>query len=116
MATYLQQNSGIYKITNLISGKVYVGCASNIKRRMSGHKYDLRKEKHNNNYLQKAWNKYGEKSFTFEVIEKCEISNLHTKEHYWVIKLNCLDRQFGYNLNQLILTVVLIILKKQKKN
>lgn len=98
MATYLQSISGIYKITNLISNKLYVGCASNIRTRINDHLYNLRKEKHKNIYLQKAWIKYGEKSFAFEMIEKCNITDLHTKEHYWVNELNCLDRSIGYNL------------------
>jgi len=98
MATYLQSVSGIYKITNIISGKIYIGCASNIRTRINGHLYALRRDRHKNSYLQKAWTKYGEKNFIFEMIEKCDITNLHAKEHYWVNELNCLDRSIGYNL------------------
>lgn len=89
---------GIYKITNTLSNKVYVGCASNVRTRWNGHLYDLRKEKHSNKYLQKAWSKYGEPNFKFEIIETCDIANLHAREHYWVIALECLDRNKGYNL------------------
>ena len=89
---------GIYKITNTLSNKVYVGCASNIRTRWNGHLYDLRKEKHPNDYLQKAWSKYGELNFKFEIIETCDITDLHEREHYWVITLDCLDRRKGYNL------------------
>lgn len=98
MATFLQSIPGIYKITNIPNGKIYVGCASNVRTRINGHLYDLRKNKHKNTYLQKAWSKYGEENFIFEMIEKCDIINLHAKEHYWVNKLNCLDRSIGYNL------------------
>ena len=98
MATYLESNSGIYKITNLISGKLYIGCASNVKTRINGHLYNLRKGIHNNDYLQKAWVKYGEKNFSFQIIEECQVADLHVREHYWVSKLNCLDRTIGYNL------------------
>ena len=98
MATYLKTSSGIYKITNLTNGKLYIGCASNINTRINGHKHDLRNQKHANSYLQKAWNKYGEQNFIFEIVEKCDIDNLHIREHYWVNKLNCLDRNSGYNL------------------
>jgi len=98
MATYLQSNSGIYKITNLISNKLYVGCASNIRTRINGHLYDLRKGVHSNTYLQKAWSKYGERNFVFEIIEKCDKNNLHAREHYWANELNCFDRSIGYNL------------------
>lgn len=98
MATYLQSNPGIYKITSIASGKIYIGCASNVRTRINGHLYDLRKEKHHNSYLQRAWIKYGEENFVFEIIEKCDINDLHAKEHYWVNELNCLDRAIGYNL------------------
>ena len=89
---------GIYKITNTLLNKVYVGCASNIRMRWNGHLHDLRQEKHPNSYLQKAWSKYGESNFKFEIIEFCDIVNLHEREHYWVITLDCLDRSKGYNL------------------
>jgi group I intron endonuclease len=98
MATYLQGKPGIYKITNTINNKLYIGCASNIRTRVNGHLYDLRKGIHSNTYLQKAWNKYGKENFIFEMIEKCDITDLHAKEHYWVNEFNCLDRSIGYNL------------------
>jgi group I intron endonuclease len=98
MATYLQSIPGIYKIINIVNGKVYVGCASNIRTRVNGHLYNLRRNNHPNNYLQKAWIKYGEESFIFEILDQCSINELHLKEHYWVTKLNCLDRSTGYNL------------------
>jgi group I intron endonuclease len=98
MATYLQGESGIYKITNIISGKIYIGCTSNIKNRKRGHYHDLRNGKHGNSYLQKAWVKYGEENFQFEVLEECTVADLHSKEHYWVTQLNCLDKSIGYNL------------------
>jgi group I intron endonuclease len=98
MATYLQSIPGIYKITNTVNNKIYIGCASNIRTRINGHLYDLRKGIHKNDYLQKSWNKYGEKVFIFEVVEKCIIDVLHTREHYWVNQLNCLDKLIGYNL------------------
>jgi len=98
MATYLQSNPGIYKITSIASGKIYIGCASNVRTRINGHLYDLRQNKHHNSYLQKAWIKYGEENFVFEIVEKCDINDLHAKENYWVNELNCLDRTIGYNL------------------
>lgn len=98
MATYLQSSPGIYKIISKASGKIYIGCASNVRTRINGHLYDLRKEKHKNIYLQRAWIKYGEKNFIFEIIEECNINDLHAREHYWANELNCFDRSIGYNL------------------
>lgn len=64
--------NGVYKITNLINGKFYYGSTKNIRKRFISHKVRLNNQKHENNHLQKAWNKYGEPSFRFEVIARCE--------------------------------------------
>jgi group I intron endonuclease len=98
MATYLQGKPGIYKITNTVNNKIYIGCASNIRTRVNGHLYDLRKNIHKNSYLQKSWNKYGESVFIFETHELCNIEDLHMREHFWVTTLDCLNKSIGYNL------------------
>lgn len=74
---------GIYKIVNIINNKFYIGSSNNILKRFSTHKNFLRKKKHHSPYLQRAWNKYGEKNFTFEVIEYCTIDEkLKLEQHY----------------------------------
>lgn len=98
MATYLQGKPGIYKITNTVNNKIYIGCASNIRTRVNGHLYDLRRNMHKNSYLQKSWNKYGESMFIFKVHELCNIEDLHMREHFWVTTLDCLNKSIGYNL------------------
>jgi len=61
--------SGIYKIVNKINKKYYVGGSANIKSRWRGHRRALNLKRHHNDYLQHAWNKYGEDEFEFIVIE-----------------------------------------------
>lgn len=61
--------SGIYKITNLISNKVYVGSAINLSNRKATHFYKLRNNTHGNSHLQNAYNKYQEENFIFEILE-----------------------------------------------
>jgi group I intron endonuclease len=61
-------NTGIYQILNKVNGKSYVGSAVNIKKRWAVHRHTLRNNK-NSPHLQKAWNKYGEESFEFNVLE-----------------------------------------------
>ena len=77
-------DSGIYKITNIINGKMYIGLTKNLKRRFNWHKYHLRKNKHENCHLQHAWNKYGENSFSFSILEECEQEKLSEREKYWI--------------------------------
>lgn len=61
--------SGIYVIKNIITEKVYIGSAINLKNRWYTHKSILKKNKHSNRKLQSAWNFYGEQSFEFIVVE-----------------------------------------------
>lgn len=88
---------GIYKITNILNGKKYVGQSTNIIRRWSHHKTNLIKGTHVNLYLQRAVNKYGLKSFSFDVIETVEKSMLDEREAYWIQKLQAAFPN-GYNL------------------
>lgn len=62
--------SGIYAIINTINSKQYIGSAINIKSRWVDHKKRLRKGNHHCKHLQSAWNKYGEESFLFIVLEQ----------------------------------------------
>jgi group I intron endonuclease len=64
---------GIYKICNKINGKYYIGSSINIKdspnSRWSRHVADLNKNRHHNDHLQRAWNKYGKDNFEFSIIQ-----------------------------------------------
>jgi len=90
--------SGIYKITNTVNGKIYIGCGANVARRWREHKSDLNLKRHNNCRLQNAWNKYWNVSFKFEVIEYCEKEKLLEREQYWLDITKCYDRNIGYNI------------------
>lgn len=79
-------DSGIYGIENISNGKWYVGQAVNLKKRFRDHKSKLRMNHHPNKHLQSAWNKYGEKSFVFRVLEVCEVDMLNSLEMSWVAK------------------------------
>jgi|ERR1035437_344003 group I intron endonuclease len=63
---------GIYSITNTITGTVYYGQSVDIGERLIGHKSCLRGNYHRNDYLQRAWNKYGEIAFVFKSVEIVE--------------------------------------------
>jgi len=69
------------------------------KDRWRKHLYQLRHNTHGNPYLQNAFNKYGEKSFIYEIIDSAtSITELNTLEKYYIQQFKSLDRQFGYNL------------------
>lgn len=90
--------SGIYCIENTINHKKYIGQSVNVYDRWRRHKAELKKNMHDNDYLQKSWNKYGEKSFKFMILEECSIDNLDEKEVYYIDLYNTLNRDYGYNL------------------
>ena len=61
---------GIYKIVNEVSGKYYVGSSKSTRERWADHRALLSQGKHDNPFLQNAYNKYGKESFTFEFVEE----------------------------------------------
>ena len=76
---------GIYKITNLINNMVYIGqTKQGFQKRYWLHRWKLRNGTHDNQYLQNAWNKYGEKNFEFAVIEVLEVEAIDDREKYWI--------------------------------
>lgn len=90
--------SGIYTITNLIDGKMYVGYASDLHDRRRVHFGNLVNKKHCNKKLQNAVNYYGINSFLFEILEECPEEYLVALEHYWCTILNTRNKAYGYNL------------------
>ena len=92
---------GIYKITNNINHKIYIGQSQHCLDRWSEHKYCA---KDSNNYrtqehLYRSIRYYGIQNFSFEVIEElpCNKELLTTREQYWINYYNTLDPQYGYN-------------------
>jgi group I intron endonuclease len=92
--------SGIYKITNTVNGKYYLGSSDNIKNRWKSHLYSLRHNKHHSIHLQRAWNKYGEKNFIFELVEEVDKNVLLEREQYHLDTLTPWDDNVGYNVSK----------------
>lgn len=73
----------IYKITNTINGKSYIGkTKSNYERRFREHVSETKKERAKNRPLYRAMNKYGVDVFTVELLE--ETDNPVEREKYWI--------------------------------
>ena len=88
---------GIYKITNLINNKSYIGQSIDIHKRwkreinaannINSHAYEYP--------LMRAFRKYGIDNFSFTIVEECDVEQLNEKEIYWI---NFYDTFFhGYN-------------------
>lgn len=87
----------IYKITNIINGKIYIGqTQKTIEERFQRHKEVA--FKHPNRYLYNAMNHYGYKNFKIEEIEECSNDKLDEKEKYWISYYNSTNPNIGYNL------------------
>lgn len=85
----MNRNVGIYLITCKTSNKRYVGSSNNIKRRWQKHVAELKRCNHDNRYLQNTWNKYGEESFEFAVLEVVEDElQLAIREQHWIDTLH----------------------------
>lgn len=74
--------SGVYKITNNITGNCYIGSSKNIKHRWLCHKSPSRWKIYANNPLYLDFQKYGLVNFSFEIVE--ETTNLHEREQYFI--------------------------------
>ena len=89
----------IYKITNTINGKVYIGQTYNrsIEERFKGH-VKCAKPTHSM-LIDRVIYKYGKENFIVEQIDEANsLSELNEKEQYWIKFYNSTDRNIGYNL------------------
>ncbi len=75
--------SGIYKLTNTKSNKIYIGSSKDLYYRLKRHLSDLKKCRHANNYLQNAYNLDSE-HFVAEVLELCNENQLLDKEQFYI--------------------------------
>lgn len=75
----------IYKITNVLNGKVYIGQTKYaISKRFNEHKNDSKKLKLQKRPLYKDMNEYGIANFKIELIEQCSDEIALKREEYWI--------------------------------
>jgi group I intron endonuclease len=97
----MEKISGIYSITHISNGKMYVGSAIDIEKRWSEHRSELNHIKHDNPRLQNSWNKYGEQQFNFRLLEEVkDPSKLLEREQYWIDSLHSSNRNKGFNIRK----------------
>ena len=86
----------IYKITNTINGKSYIGqTIQNVKERFYQHCATKCSKAVSNMAIHRAIKKYGKSNFTVEVIEEIDSTNLNDRERYWIKYYNSYNN--GYN-------------------
>ena len=79
----------IYKTTNLINGKIYVGQS----------KYNDPKYLGSGIFLKEAIKKYGKENFSKQILEECKSSDVtNEREKFWIKNLNSKNRDIGYNV------------------
>lgn len=85
----------IYKISNIVNGKIYVGKSVDPVKRWQRHLYLAKKgmRKH----LYEAIRKYGEANFQMSVLECCNDADANSRERYWIDHYQSYDRAQGYN-------------------
>ena len=93
-------NPGIYAICNIKNGKRYIGSSFDVNRRVKKHLRSLRKGIHDNEYLQRAFDKYGEDAFEIHLLQECDEENVLVLEVEWMRKYKSAQREYGYNLTE----------------
>lgn len=78
--------SGVYKITNIINNKIYIGSSNELYNRLSTYKCLFKKGKVHNKHLQSSFNKYGFDNFKLDILEFCDL-DLKVREQSWIDNL-----------------------------
>ena len=81
---YKMKISGVYKITNAITGDFYIGSSKNVKNRWMSHKRTSVWKRYPNNIMYLDMQKYGIDKFEFEIIAEVEIEQLKEKEQQFI--------------------------------
>lgn len=89
----------LYKITNLITNKIYIGKTYSIKRRWNDHKSTAKNKDKSYSYLHRSMNKYGFENFSIIEIAKFESEQEALKQEIALIeRYKSNDRNIGYNI------------------
>lgn len=76
--------SGIYKISNILDDRVYIGSAKHFRKRVVNHSYLLKKNKHHSTKLQNFVNKHGMETLRVELLKLCSPEMLLVTEQKWI--------------------------------
>jgi group I intron endonuclease len=97
---YKKQIIGVYKISNTLSGRYYIGYSTNIDRRFCVHRNKLKKKYHDNIFLQRSYNLDGEDNFKYDIIHVCDTEEeAKAIELHYLTDLNIRDKLYNLNYN-----------------
>ena len=95
-----QQIIGVYKISNTLSGRYYIGYSTNINKRFTVHRSKLKKNCHDNIFLQRAYGLDGEDKFIYEIIHRCNTEKEAKEiELQYLTDLTIRDKLYNLNYN-----------------
>ena len=80
----MQKISGVYKITNTITGDFYIGSSKDVKQRWISHKCPSTWKRYSNNPMYLDMQKYGLDKFELQILAEVEIDSLKEKEQYFI--------------------------------
>ena len=91
---------GVYKISNVLSDRYYIGYSKNINKRFCVHRRKLKKSCHDNIFLQRAYKLDGEDKFIYEIINKCNTEKEAKEiELHYLTDLSIRDKLYNLNYN-----------------
>lgn len=94
----MKNDSGIYTLTCIANGKIYVGQTTTLRTRRNVHFSELKRGLHRIEELQKDFNNYGKDAFVYEVLIKCKKKFLLSEENFWCNMLDTHNPERGYNI------------------
>ena len=89
--------SGVYKITNTITGDCYIGSSKNVKQRWAAHKCKSVWNRFPNSQLYQDMQKYGVDKFEFEILAEIESEQLKEAEQKFIEKLKPVYNNYNAN-------------------
>lgn len=91
--------AGVYAIENTQNGRVYVGSATDLDRRLAIHTRDISRGSHYSQRLAADVAEYGSDAFRITILQRItDLTELEYLEHIWMRRLDALGAN-GYNTN-----------------
>lgn len=93
----MKNTCGIYCFIHRDTGRCYVGSSTNVARRFRSHVSDIKKC--GTSFFHRSARELGIESFDFELVERCDKSNLLEKEKFWISFFDCIKKGFNTSPN-----------------